>query len=473
MITAEQIYRYGRTSAFDPERSQLDLATSGGRTLAGPAVQPRFFAGFFTQPQVAAEGIRAVARVAASRYVEVPTPGNFRDPVVTCDGEGLRFEAFSACGGVYARLDVLGPGVDGEMFDRGTTNVDVGEPLRRMLSGVSADAVLHVSVGSEEVVITEPGRAVVERRVPLPTRWLRGFAESQQIASTFEPRLESSAADGLRFLRSVSGARDVGWLMPAGRNWRLSGRPTAQSVFMADGRRLESMVPLLRLGSRMRAYGPAAGPNDQSASSAWEIELPGMRFTLLLSPASGRGLSGEGAVLESLAADEVADDADVVHAELAFQPWLDADELATATRLTVPRVRAALSCLATAGSVGYDLSGAGFFHRELPYDAAALEVMNPRLRSARRLVSDAGVRIVGPTIAEVDSGEKTYRVRTTSSGEVNCTCMWWTRHQGSRGPCKHVLAVAIMRRRAAGNAEGLEDDDFAGLVRDAGADRAT
>jgi hypothetical protein len=147
--------------------------------------------------------------------------------------------------------------------------------------------------------------------------------------------------------------------------------------------------------------------------------------------------------------------------------------LATATGLTVPRVRAALSCLATAGSVGYDLSGAGFFHRELPYDAAALEVMNPRLRSARRLVSDAGVRIVGPTIAEVDSGEKTYRVRTTSSGEVNCTCMWWTRHQGSRGPCKHVLAVAIMRRRAAGNAEGLEDDDFAGLVRDAGADRAT
>jgi hypothetical protein len=471
VITAEHAYGYRRSSAFDPARSQLDLATSGGQTLAGPAKSPRFFVGFLTQPQVAAEGVRAVARVASSRYVEVARPGDFRDPVVTCDGEGLRFEAFSACGGIYARLDLLGSGLDGDVLDRGTTNVDVGEPLRRMLARVSADEVLHVSVGSEDVVFTQPEQSVVERRVPLPTRWLRGFAESQQIASTFEPRFELAAAEGARFLRSVSGARDTGWLVPAGRGVRKSGRASAQSVFLADGRRMESMAPLLRSGSRLRAYGPVVGSNDESASSAWEVELPGARFTLLLSPSSGRGLSGEGAVLDSLAVDQAIDDADAVHAVLTFQPALDPDELATLLGLSASRVRAALSCLATAGSVGYDLSCATFFHRELPYNGASLEVMNPRLRSARALVSRSSVRIVGSTIAEVDSGETTYRVRATGSDTANCTCQWWTTHRGTRGPCKHVLAVAIVRRQAAG--EGPDDDEFAVMVGDAGDDRAT
>jgi hypothetical protein len=471
VIKVEQAYRYGRASTYDPARAHLDLATSGGRTARGPALRPRFFSGFFTQPQVAAEAVRALARVAASRYQDLPTPTTSRDPVVTCDGEGLRFEAFSACGGVYARADVLAAGLDGEVFERGTTNVDVGEPLRRLLAGVRGDGVLHVAVGSDEVVFTEPERAVVERRVPLPARWLRGFAESQQIASTFEPRLEVPAADAARFLRTASGPRDVGWVLPAGRGLRLSGRASAQAAYLSSGRRLESMLPLLRFASRMRAYGPAATPELDSAPSAWELELPGLRFTVLLSPASNRGLSGEGSVLDALATDDVTGDADAVHAELSFQPRLDLDALASATGRPAARVRGALTGLAVSGRVGYDLSAASYFHRELPYDVAALEALNPRLRAARALVAGSAVRLSGPALAEVSSSERTYRVRSAAAGDTSCTCTWWTSHRGQRGPCKHVLAVAIVRRRAATDGEAIEDDGSADVGRDAGADR--
>lgn len=472
MIKGEQAYRYALASAFDPARGRLELATSGGRTATGPAMRPRFFSGFFAYPQVAAEAVRAVARVASSRYLDLPTPGVSRDPVVTCDGEGLRFEAFSACGGVYARADVLSAGLDGEVFERGTTNVDVGEPLRRLLAGVRAGGVLHVAVGSDDVVFTEPEQTVTERRVPLPTRWLRGFAESQQLASTFEPRFEVPATEAARFLRTVSGPRAAGWVLPAGRGVRLSGRASAQAAYLGGGRRLEAMLPLLRLAARMRAYGPTTTPELDSAPSAWELDLPGLHLTLLLSPAPNRGLSGEGAVLDALAGDEVTGDAEAVHAELNFQPGLDTDELASVTGLPAARVRAALTALAATGSVGYDLSAAAYFHRELPYDSDALEALNPRLRTARALVAAGAVRLDGPVLAEVRSGDRTYRVRTTATGEDTCTCTWWTNHRGGRGPCKHVLAVRIVRHRSAIDGEGIEDGDGIDVARDGGADRA-
>jgi hypothetical protein len=33
-------------------------------------------------------------------------------------------------------------------------------------------------------------------------------------------------------------------------------------------------------------------------------------------------------------------------------------------------------------------------------------------------------------------------VRLSPSG-VRCTCPWFSKHQGQRGPCKHVLAAQM------------------------------
>jgi hypothetical protein len=107
-----------------------------------------------------------------------------------------------------------------------------------------------------------------------------------------------------------------------------------------------------------------------------------------------------------------------------------------------------LTVLGAAGRVGHDASAATYFHRDLPFDRSSLEAMQPRLIDARRLVSEGSVRIISDDGASVRSDEATYTVRSTVDG-ATCTCTWFAKHRGERGPCKHVLAVALARRASA------------------------
>ncbi|MEU6716672.1 SWIM zinc finger family protein [Nonomuraea sp. NPDC046802] len=437
MTQAVQAYSYAGPSALADGR--LGLSTSGGTALSGPQAHPRFFSGLLTHAAPAAAGLLAVADVALTRYHQ-PRPGWTRDPVVTCDGGRLRFESFSACGGVYARLDVLE--LDGDVLDRGTTNVDVNGPLRESLARVGGRDPLHLGVGPDELTVTTLDGAVVEKKVPLPSRWLRGFAEVQVIAAGFDLRAELTGPHAVRFLRSLpKAARATVWAVPAGRDLRLSSAHAPGGVCLSGAGRVATLLPLLRFAKALRVYGPSDG---SSTSGAWELELPGMRYTLAVSPEPWRGFSGEGAVLADLATDEAADDADVVGMLLNFEPSVELGLLADRSGLPIERVRAALTQLGTAGRVGYDLHEAAHFHRELPYDRAQVAELNPRLTAARALAESDAVRLNGDVAHVTTDGG----VRQVHLADGSCTCPWWFDHRGSRGPCKHVLAARIVARVA-------------------------
>ncbi|MEU8617646.1 SWIM zinc finger family protein [Streptomyces sp. NPDC048623] len=449
MTRSVQALAYARPSALEPAGSGrlLGLETSGGLTPHGAEARPRFFSGFLTSPQVAARGLLAVADVAAARYYQRMRPGSL-DPVVTGNGDRLRFESFSGCGGVYARLDVLSAGLDGAETGHGTTNVDVNNPLREALSRLTGTDPLHLRVGPEELAVTTLDGPVVEKKVPLPDRWLRGFAEAQVSSAGFDLRAELSGAEAVRFLRSLprSQARGRGpmWVVQQGRTLRPTTRPVPGAVCLAGPDRLIALERVLRHATALRVYGPV--PDGAAATpSAWEVELPGMRLTLTLSPDPARGFSGEGGVLEALATEEAAQDAELVSVLLAWEPRIDLADLAEQSGLPVDRVRAALTRLGTAGRVGYDVAEAAYFHRELPYDADRAERHNPRLLSARALLAAGAVTLDGD-LATVTSGERRYQVRETEHGRLTCTCTWWADYRGRRGPCKHALAVRMARR---------------------------
>jgi hypothetical protein len=156
----EQTYRYMRPSMITSGPSGLDvlLSTSCGTTAAGPVEHPRFFDGFLGHAEQTATALLAVAKVARTRFY-VP-PGMLAailrapDPVVTSNGDRLRFESFSACCGVYARLDLLSGALDGPALGTGTTNVDFNPPIREALAKVSGLDPLHMRVGEDVVVTT-------------------------------------------------------------------------------------------------------------------------------------------------------------------------------------------------------------------------------------------------------------------------------------------------------------------------------
>ncbi|MFF8731459.1 SWIM zinc finger family protein [Streptomyces sp. NPDC015171] len=455
MTRSLQAVAYRRPSALEssPDGSRLGLETSRGATPTGVEDHPRFFTGFLTSPQVAAAGLLAVADVAAARYYQPQLRASL-DPVVTGNGDRLRFESFSGCGGVYARLDVLTPGLDGGEVGHGTTNVDVNNPLREALSRLGTDDPLHLRVGPDELAVTTLDGPVVEKKVPLPDRWLRGFAEAQVTAAGFDLRAELPADEAVRFLRGLpragGGRRAAGgprWVVPAGRGLRPTTRAVPGAVCLPGPERLAALQRVLRHATALRVYGPPIGAAAATAA-AWEVVLPGMRLTLTLSPDAARGFSGEGGVLEALATEEAAEDAELIAVLLAWEPRVEVAGLAAASGLTPERVRAALVRLGTSGRVGYDTAEAAYFHRELPYDAERVERHNPRLRSARALVAAGAVRLDG-TLATVTAEDgHVHRVRD-ETGVLSCSCLWWAQYRGGRGPCKHALAVRMVRRGAA------------------------
>ncbi|MDL2078094.1 SWIM zinc finger family protein [Streptomyces sp. GXMU-J15] len=460
MTRSLQAVAYRRPSVLESSADgrRLGLETSRGATPTGAADHPRFFAGFLTRPQAASAGLLAVADVAATRYYQRPLRASL-DPVVTGNGDRLRFESFSGCGGVYARLDVLTAGLDGAEVGHGTTNVDVNNPLREALSRLGTDDPLHLRVGPEELAVTTLDGPVVEKKVPLPDRWLRGFAESQVIAAGFDLRAELPAAEAVRFLRALpkAGARGAAggprWLVTAGRGLRATSRAVPGAVCLPGPERLTALQRALRHATALRIYGPAVGAGSAPTASAWELVLPGMRLTLTLSPDASRGFSGEGGVLVALATDEAAEDAELISVLLAWEPRIDIADLAASSGLSAERVRAALVRLGTSGRVGYDTAEAAYFHRELPYDSARVERHNPRLRSARELVAAGAVALDGVLGTVTAADGHVHRVRE-EAGVLSCTCQWWAKYRGGRGPCKHALAVRMVRRGEVAEPDG-------------------
>lgn len=449
----EQAYRYPFPSALvgsGPER-RLRLATSGG-----PAPNPEFFRGTLVLPVVASDLLLAVGDVARARF-HVPPAMLARilqlaDPVATCADQRLRFEAFSACCSVYGRADFLPDGFDGEIVGRGTTNVDMGADLRAALAGVQERSALGLAVGASSVEVVADGASAVERRIPLPSRWVRGFLEVQAIQAELGPVAAVDGTGARAFFRSIPKSPPKGpvWLTPSGRGLRISHYdPRGGAVSVAGLGRLRLFERVARHATGLRVY---ALPDE--GSSGWQLDVPGGRLTLLLSPEVWRGFSGEGRALHRLAADASPRSVAGVRGALGWEPRLSVDELAVTTGESGGAVDNALAALAVSGIVGYDLADGGFFRRELPFSFDGGERLQPRLRDARRLVEASAVRIES---ADADgliawvagAGGFEFRVRS-STERWSCTCPWFGRHRGDRGPCKHVLAVQLAAADAAG-----------------------
>jgi hypothetical protein len=298
-------------------------------------------------------------------------------------------------------------------------------------------------VGTDVLELTRGEETIVERKVKLPVRWIKGFVEVQAHQARMERRLEVNGAHAFRFLRGLP--RDASaaacWVVPAGRGLRLARVETRGGVRIGGIERLRILEDLARHAKTLRVYS-----DDQSHATGWELNFDEARFHLVLSPEVFRGFSGEGQVLADVARRPWVEVLPRVRASLQWDATVDARALANSFDLTPEDVRAALAALGSRGLVGYDLAAQSYFHRVLPFDLALIEAIHPRLKDARKLVAEQGERVVRRDADGVEAYVKRsgveHRVRLTEAG-ARCSCPWYSKNQGSRGPCKHVLAVQI------------------------------
>ena len=445
-IALNHTYSYQSPSLVEEIEGSARIMLSTSGIGAEPDL---FFRGTLASPRHTADLLLALVRVVQSRFYTPPAMLArilaMADPVVTCAENRLRFEGFSACCGVYGRVDLLPTAIDGALLAPGTTNVDFNPPMRAALSRLRDTEPAKLTVGAGAVELESRGERTFEKKVALPLRWLKGFTEVQSYQARMEPRFEISGTEARRFLHSLP-RKGTGylaaWIVRAGSGLRISTLGGPGAVRVGGLERLRILEDIVRHISTVRVYSEQDG-----GTTGWEADCGIARMFLVLSPESRRGFSGEGQALLALA-NSVPDSAvQRVQAALGWQPVVDVGGLSSICTMEPMIVRAALARLGARGLVGYDLSEGAYFHRELPFDLSRVEELQPRLLDARKLLAANGVKMAAQDADSVEAWVQgtdcEHHVRIAPDGS-RCTCPWYSKHSGDRGPCKHILAVQLV-----------------------------
>jgi hypothetical protein len=433
---------------LEPSATALQVgagSASGPRLASSGDGEPQpFLLTRLAYPQATAKALRAVSDMAGSRFY-VPPAMLARilreaDPVATVSPEAIRFESFSACCSAYMRLDLDDDALaETTRRSSGTTNVDFGKAMKQALATVRPDAALSLQIASSGVSVQHERGAAVEEKVPLPLRWIRGFAEVQHHMAGMEHRFSLGRVAALRFLRSLPRSKDdrQTWVSLTGGSARIGASQIKGAVPLTGAHRLALLERPCLFATGIDVFW-----NRELGSSAWVLNLPGQRLTIVVNAQPWRGFSGDGRLLSWLARADDRSDA-LLRAQLNWQTSLDEASLAASTGLAPEDIRSGLARLAATGLVGYDLMRRSWFHRRLPFDLSRLEQLNPRLKAASELVAKAAVSI-GPdgTTGHVSSADVVHAV-TVQDGELRCTCPWFAKNGTTRGPCKHALAFEL------------------------------
>lgn len=435
-------YSYARPSGLVKHGNEEELFLSKYSEIQKNTDAPCFFWGNIANPFIMARCLITLSNTVKSSFNMSPFQLSLlKDPIVTAGNGRIRFEGFSHCAGVYARVDVLPDGLDGEFLENGTTNVDFNQPMLTALGSIRQKEKVMLSIGRKEVGLHVEGSKVVERKVPLPTKWIKGLSTVQIYLSKAEEAYTFNKIQTLQLFRGIpkGTVKNDYYLTVRGNTPMFTPVKSANAICIGGLHRLRLLEPLIPYIDSMKVF-----PHPAMQSTTWQLYFGNIRFSFSLSRDAWRGFSGEGAALESLI-EEVSDkwiDAldKYAYANQAFNPTL----FAINEQLDFDRVDNLTARLAAMGLLGYDLDDNQFFYRRLPFKLNRIMSLNPRMKGADKLIEEGKVEIVSNTPQRIEARVEGSGVRHTvilDNQIERCTCEWYSKYQGERGPCKHVLAV--------------------------------
>lgn len=407
------------------------------------ATGPAFFQGSLEQPYITARCLIALSNVVRSSFTLTPaTAAMMKDPIVTAGAEKLRFEGFSQCAGVYARVDVLPGGHSGSFPANGTVNVDFNQPMINALHAVSKNDTLQLTVNAREISVqSQPTERITEKKVPLPVKWIKGLTTVQLFLAASEKVHTLNKVQLRQLFQGIpAGAVKTDYyLTMRGNRPAFSPVKAANAVCVGGIHRLRLLEPLLPLADELQVF---VHPDMQSTT--WQLYFGSVRFSLSLSREAWRGFSGEGAALDSLIADVPDRLISAMDKYGHVNQEFNATLLAVEEQAGFEEIDQLTTRLAAMGLLGFDLDDNVYFYRRLPFKLNRIMSLNPRMKDAEQLLAEDKVAIISRQQDKVEArvaGSGVTHTVMIDGDMARCTCTWFAKHQGERGPCKHILAV--------------------------------
>jgi len=438
-------YQYNSHSTFEKNNNHLALAKYSENDKKQ---NDCFFEGVLMHPFLVSRCLITLSNIVQSRFTLTPSQIlMMKDPIVTSGGEKIRFEGFSSCAGIYGRVDLIEKESKSNFLQNGTTNVDFNQKMISALGAIQTTDTLLLSVGKKAISIDTKKEKVVEKKVSLPNKWIKGLTTVQHYFSLSSHYLTLNRLQTLQLFKSIpkGTVKNKYYLIKRGNRFLFSPLEVKEAITIGGIHRLQLLTPLLPHIDQMKIY---AHPDMQSVSFC--LYLKEIVFTFSLSSDVYRGFSGEGALLEELLEDvpqqiiEQLDNYSFVNQSFSFI------ELALQASNVHHKIVDLTSKLSAMGMLGYELEKGEFFYRRLPFKLHRILTLNPRLKGVEKLLSEKKVHIILNTKSKVEasvegSGVTHFVVLNETS---HCTCVWFSTYQNKRGSCKHILAVKKMIKGA-------------------------
>ncbi|WP_432672696.1 SWIM zinc finger family protein [Flavobacterium sp. SM2513] len=436
------LYNYQGVSTLNKTKGINNLVMAHQTEIAEVNSIPCFFWGSLTDPFVTAKCWSTIAKVVRSSFG--PIPPSLRDPIVTAGSERMRFEGFSSCNGVYVRLDMKPESIDGEFIASGTTNVDFNEPMLNALNAIQKNEKVTLAVGQNEMQVITTKAKVVEKKVTLPPRWIKGLTSVQLYLADMEQKFELNKMQTIQLFQNLPKGNVKGAFYITKRvgKFMFSTLQTADSVRIGGIHRLRLLEGILALVDKMQIY-----ESSDKETCAIVCEFGKMQLLMAFSPDAYRGFSGEGKVLENMTENVPMEWVYGLNSLLKANESFDPTMLSIENDIDFGTMDHLTSSLSSMGLLGFDLENRSHFYRRLPFKTERILSLNPRLKNAQKLIQNDEIQIITQKEHYIEASVKGTGVnhRVIIDGEKHhCTCNWFTNYQGKRGICKHVLGVKIL-----------------------------
>jgi hypothetical protein len=438
-------YQYNHPSVIESGSSGRSFLLAHCSEIEEDRKVPCFFYGNIINSFIASRCLSVMGKTTRSHFAITPLQRfGLRDPIVSIGNGELRFESFSSCNSVYARMDVFKDGIDGEFIRTGCTNVDFNDLTVRAFNSVSRNEKLVMGIGSKVLKIITEKISSSEKKVSLPDRWIRGLGNVQVYLSQMELAFRLNKIEALQLFKNVpkTPVKEYYYLYKNGNSYNFSPVTKSNSLKIGGIHRFNLFENLLIFTEFVSFY-----KNEDEQSMAVILDFKDIQMLFLFSDNVFRGFSGEGKNNENLI-QQIPDEwligiNNFFRTNEIFNPAMVSIEHDIQFR-TMDTMQSSLSSM---GLLGYDLNLHNYFYRKLPFKLSRLKSLNPRVQNALKLVNRDEVRIQHRDENSVKAEVKgTSDIVHTVIGNQNiykCTCTWFTIHHTERGLCKHILAVKI------------------------------